>query len=61
MFLLYLNGIFCVSLAVLTNVVDHSDTVTAHGGTVSVHITNGQPKVYTTRQYVYIVTVLSGQ
>jgi len=32
---------------VLTNVVDHSDTVTAHGGSIAVHITNGQPKVYT--------------
>ena len=35
---------------VLTNVIDTSDKVTAHGGKVTVHITNGQPKVYTSKQ-----------
>ncbi|XP_067949039.1 uncharacterized protein [Watersipora subatra] len=33
---------------VLTNVIDPNDKVTAQGGYVTVHITNGQPKVYTT-------------
>ncbi|KAF6020343.1 hypothetical protein EB796_021315 [Bugula neritina] len=36
----------------LTNVLDTSDKVTAHGGSLTVTITNGQPKVYTTKQLI---------
>lgn len=38
------------TLAELTNVLDTSDKVTAHGGSLTVTITNGQPKVYTTKR-----------
>jgi len=34
-------------LVALVNVLDHNDKVTAQGGKVNVHITNGQPKIYT--------------
>lgn len=48
----------CFVLLVLTNVIDPTDKVTAHGGMVYVHITNGQPKVYTTSKIVTFNTFI---